>query len=52
MIFAVAVELHCNGKNLKYQISNFFLVQTDFFSHKTDWFSLVLLYMWVTYELI
>ena len=51
MIFAVTVELHCNGKILKSQINLIFLDQTDFF-HKTDWFSLAPLYMWVTYELI
>ena len=50
-IFAITMELHCNGKNLKSQINQFFLDQIDFF-RKTDWFSLVLLYMWVTHELI
>ena len=30
---------------------NFFFIKLIFF-HKTDWLSLVLLYMWVTYELI
>ena len=43
------MELHCNGQNLKYQFSELFLDQIDFFQ-KTDWFSLVLLYMWVEYE--
>ena len=47
----MSMELHCNAKNLKSQINHFFLDQTDFF-HKPDWLSLVLLYMWVTYELI
>ena len=51
MIFAITVELHCNGKILKSQINKIFLDRFDFF-HKTDWLSLVLLYMWVTYELI
>ena len=44
MIFAVTLELHCNGKNLKSQINLIFLDQNDFF-HKTDLLSLVLLYM-------
>ena len=52
MFFAVTVELHYNGNYLKSQISPIFLGETDFFVHKTDWFSLVLLYMWMTYELI
>ena len=50
-ILAVTMELHCNGKHYKSQIIKIYLDQTDFF-HKTDWLSLVLLYMWVTYELI
>ena len=50
MILAVLVELHYNGKNLKSQINLICLYETDFFSHKTNWFSLVLLYIWVTYE--
>ena len=45
------MEFHCNAKNLKSQINQFFLDKTDFF-HKTDWLSLVLLYMWMTYELM
>ena len=45
------MELHCNGQNLKSQFSQLFLDQIDFFQ-KTDWFSLVLLYMWVEYELL
>ena len=45
-IFAITLELNCNGKNL---IIPIFLDQTDFFQ---KWFSLVPLYMWVTYELI
>ena len=49
--FAISMELHCNGKNHKSPINQIFLDQTDFFQ-KTDWSSLVLLYMWVTYELI
>ena len=51
IIFAITMELHCNGQNLKSPINPIFLDQTDFF-HKIDWFSLVLLYMVVTYELI
>ena len=51
MIFAITMELHRNGKHLKSQIILIFLDQTDFF-HKTDWFSFVILYMRVTYELI
>ena len=43
-VLPITMELHCNGKNLKSQINHFFLDQTDFF-HKTDWFSLVLLYI-------
>ena len=35
-------------KNLK--LIKFFLVKLIF--HKTDWVSLVLLYLWVTYELV
>ena len=50
-IFAVTMELNCNGKNHKSQIIIFVLDQTDIF-HKTEWFSLVPFYMWVTYELI
>ena len=50
MIFAATVELNCNGKIFKSQINLIFFDQTDFF-HK-QWFCLVLLYMWVTYELI
>ena len=45
------MELRCNGKNLESSISQIFLDQIDF-SHKTDHLSLVLLYMWVKYELI
>ena len=45
------MELHCNGKNLKSSISQFFLDQIDFF-YKTDYLSLALLYMWVKYELM
>ena len=45
------MELHCNGKNLNLKLFNVFFIKLIFF-HKTDWFSLVLLYMWVTYELI
>ena len=47
MISAVTIELHCNGKNLKSHTNLIFLDQTDF-CHKTDWLSLVLLYMMVT----
>ena len=50
-IIAIIMELRCNSKNHKSQIYQIFLDQTDFF-HETDWFSLVLLYMWLTYELI
>ena len=35
MIFAVTILLHCNGKNLKSQINEIFLDQTDF-CHQTD----------------
>ena len=45
------MELHCNGKNLKSQISLKNLDRIDFF-YKTDWLSLTLLYMWVEDELI
>ena len=31
MIFAITVELHCNGKNIKLPINLIFLDQTDFF---------------------
>ena len=37
-ILPITMELHCNGRNLKSQINQFFLHQTDFF-HKTDWLS-------------
>ena len=50
-IFAITMELQCNGKNHKYQINQICLDQTDFFQ-KTDWLSLVFHYMWVTSELI
>ena len=46
--FAVTMELHCNGKILNLQFLNKFLIKLIFF-YKTDWLSLVLLYMWVTY---
>ena len=49
--FAITMELHCNSKNHKSPINQICLDQTDFFQ-KTDWSSLVLLYMWVKYELI
>ena len=51
LILPITMELHCNAKSLKSQINQFFLIKL-IFSHKTDWMSLVLLYMWVTYELI
>ena len=35
MIFAVTIELHCNGKNLKSQINQIFLDKTDFFIKQT-----------------
>ena len=50
-IFAVTMELNCNGKNHKSEINQKYFDQTDFFC-KTDRLSLVLIYMWVTYELI
>ena len=43
-------ELHFNGKILNLQFLNFFLITFSF--KEIDWFSLVLLHMWVTYELI
>ena len=52
IIFAITMKLHCNGKNHKSLINQIFLDQTDFCLHKIDWLSLVLLYLWVTYELI
>ena len=33
-IFAVSMELHCNGKNLKSSISQIFLYQIDFFLNR------------------
>ena len=45
------MDLHCNGKNPQSQISQIFIDQIDFFD-KIDWFSLILLYMWVEDELI
>ena len=51
IIFVATIELDCNGKSPKSQINQFFLDHTDFF-HKTGWFSLVLLYIFVAYELI
>ena len=36
-ILPITIELHCNGKNLKSQINHFFIDQTYFFLHKTDW---------------
>ena len=45
------MQLHCNGKNLKSQISLRNLDRIDFF-YKTDWLSLTLLYMWVEDEFI
>ena len=51
MIFALIVEIHCNGKNPNSQNNQIFLGGTDFL-HETDLFRLVLLYMWVTYELM
>ena len=51
MIFAVTAELHYNGNYLKSQISPIFIDETDFF-HKKDRFSLVLLCIRMTYELI
>ena len=50
-IFSDTMELHCNGKNLESQISQIFLDRVDFF-YKTDWLSLILLFMWVEDELI
>ena len=35
MIFAVTVELHCNGKNIKSQINLIFLDESDFFQKET-----------------
>ena len=49
--FAGKIELNCNVQNLKSQISQIFIDQIDFF-YKIDWFSLMLLYMWVEDELI
>ena len=40
------------GKILNLKLIIFFLIKLIFSPHKTDMFSLVLLYMWVTYELI
>ena len=48
-ISAITMELHCNDKNLKSQFSQLFLDQTNLF-YKTDWLSLVLLYIWVEFE--
>ena len=50
-ILAATMEVHCNSKILKSQISQFFLDHIDFF-YKTDYLSLTFLYMWVKYELI
>ena len=41
------------AKIINLQLIKFFLIKMIFFfCHKIDWFSLVLLYMWVTYKLI
>ena len=49
--FAFTMELHCIGNILNHQFKKKILIKMIFF-YKTDWFSLVLLYMWVIYELI
>ena len=51
LIKKIFINLKFNGKNHKSQINQNFLVQTDLF-HKTDGLCLVLIFMWVTYELI
>ena len=50
--FAFTMELHCIGNILNHQLKKKSLIKMIFFFYKTDWFSLVLLYMWVIYELI
>ena len=49
--FAVTMGRHCNSKNPKSQFSQFFLDQIDF-SYKTEYISMILLYMWVEDELM
>ena len=51
-IFAITTELHWNVKNLKFLFYYFFVVAKIDFFPITGWFYLVLLYVWVQYELI
>ena len=50
-ILALTMAPHCNGKNHKSQISQFFLYQYDFI-YKAEYISILLLYMWVEDELM
>ena len=50
-MFAITMGPHYNSKNLQSKFSHNFLELLDFF-YKTEFFSMILPYIWVEYELM